>query len=552
MDNKNTNEFLKTLIWVLVIYIGFTMLFPSKKAPQKQTTQEAAVEQNQTAEQVNIQESIVKEVSSGNYNQSEINPKNNIEEKEYVLNLPKAQIFFNSKGAAIKDYVYKDIIAPVNLTPYKGEGYFATLPQVNFELDNQTKNTISFKAELTEGLNFYKTYVFEEEEGSLNKLTLKLVNNTGKDLDIAKLKVNLGPGLNTVKSERKDNPSIWRAFCAVKPEGKKTILEKLSQKLMDNSSKLEETCSGWYWSGIDNRYFLVAFIPENWKGTPSDLHYSTKFVYQEDSFLGLFGKKDIKGPQLDISLKGLIPAGKEVVYESSFYFGPKDIKVLKTLPYDLSRSASIGFFNRIGQYVLILLDFLYSLTHNYGWAIVLMTLIIQLLMSPLTYMQLKSSLVMQKIQPEMKRIQEKYGKTDPMAAQREMMALYKKYGTNPALGCLPMLIQIPIFFALFNALRTSWCLHGAPFIFWIKDLSAKDPYYVLPIAMGLVMFVQNLMTMGNVSKDNPNMAMFKWMPIFMTLLFLNFPSGLTLYWFVSNCISFCINFILKRKLAKAA
>ena len=181
-----------------------------------------------------------------------------------------------------------------------------------------------------------------------------------------------------------------------------------------------------------------------------------------------------------------------------------------------------------------------------------MTFLVQFLMLPLTYKQLKASAVMQKIQPEMKRIQEKYGKTDPMAAQREMVALYKKYGANPLSGCLPLLIQFPIFIALFNALRTSWCLHGAPFIWWIKDLSAKDPYYVLPIAMGAMMFIQQKMTMPDMGKDNPNAAMFKWMPIFMTLLFLNFPSGLTLYWFVSNCISFCINVFLKRKLAKAA
>ena len=150
----------------------------------------------------------------------------------------------------------------------------------------------------------------------------------------------------------------------------------------------------------------------------------------------------------------------------------------------------------------------------------------------------------------MKRIQEKY-KNDPMTAQSEMMKLYKKYGANPLSGCLPMFIQIPIFFALFNALRTSWALHGSPFIWWIHDLSAKDPYYVLPLAMGVMMFIQQKVTMPDLGKDNPSMAMMKWMPVFMTVIFLNFPAGLTLYWFVSNCINFCINLILKRRLAKA-
>ena len=544
MDTKGNGDFFKVLIWTLLIYIGFTMAFPSKKAPQKQNPAQTTAQQTQDAGQINIQEAIVKEAS---YDPKQIKQQ---EAKEYTLNLADAQIVFTTKGAAIRDYIYKDIIAPVNLTPYQGEGYFATLPQVNFELEGQSQNAISFKAELTEGLEIYKTYTFEQD--ALNKLSVKLVNKTEKDLDISNLGINFGPGLNTVKSERSDNPALWRAFCTVKPENKKPVLEKLTPKLMDNTRKLEETCSNWYWSGIDNRYFLVAFIPQNWKGAATALHYSSKFVYQADSFFGLLGKKDIKGPQLNISLKGLVPAKGEVVYDSAFYFGPKDIKTLKALPYDLSRSVEIGFFNRFGQYALDLLEWLYSLTHNYGWAIVLMTFLVQLILFPLTYKQLKASIVMQKIQPEMKRIQDKYGKTDPMAAQREMMALYKKYGANPLSGCLPLLIQLPIFLALFNALRTSWCLHGAPFIWWIKDLSAKDPYYVLPIAMGVMMFIQQKMTMPDMGKDNPNAAMFKWMPIFMTLLFLNFPSGLTLYWFISNCISFCINVVLKRKLAKAA
>ena len=545
MDNKSNSEFFKILIWTLLLYIGFTMAFPSKKAPQKQIPAQNASEQVSVNKQADIQQVIVKEAPSAT---EEIKQQ---EAKEYALNLADAQVIFTTKGAAVKDYIYKDVISPVNLTPYQGEGYFATLPSVNFELVSKEEREITFKAELKKGLQFYKTYTFAQK-GALNKLSLKLVNETDKDLDISSLEINFGPGLNTVKSERGDNPALWRAFCTVKPENKKPILEKLTPKLMDNKRKLEDTCADWYWSGIDNRYFLVAFIPQNWKGSATDLHYSSKFVYQEDSFFGLFGKKDIKGPQLDISLKGLVPAKAEVVYDSAFYFGPKDIKVLKALPYDLSRSVEIGFFNRFGQYALDLLEWLYSLTHNYGWAIVIMTFLVQLVLFPLTYKQLKASAVMQKIQPEMKRIQEKYGKTDPMAAQREMMALYKKYGANPLSGCLPLLIQLPIFLALFNALRTSWCLHGAPFIWWIKDLSAKDPYYVLPIAMGIMMFIQQKMTMPDMGKDNPNAAMFKWMPVFMTVLFLNFPSGLTLYWFVSNCISFCINVVLKRKLAKAA
>ena len=307
MDNKN-NDFLKVLIWTLLIYIGFTMVFPAKKAQKQQVQNQPQAEQTADAAKINIQDAVIKEAS---YDTKEIK-KEDI--KEYTLDLKDAQVVFTTKGAAIKDYIYKDVIEPVNLTPYPGPGYFATLPSINFELASKEQNAISFKAELAQGLEIYKTYNFSNDN-SLNNLSVKLVNNTGKNLDISNLAVNLGPGLNTVKSERGDNPSLWRAFCTVKPENKKPVLEKLTSKMMDNTSKLEAACSNWYWSGIDNRYFLVAFIPQNWKGTATDLHYSSKFVYQADSFFGLFGKKDIEGPQLDINLKGVVEAGQEVVYK---------------------------------------------------------------------------------------------------------------------------------------------------------------------------------------------------------------------------------------------
>jgi YidC/Oxa1 family membrane protein insertase len=156
-------------------------------------------------------------------------------------------------------------------------------------------------------------------------------------------------------------------------------------------------------------------------------------------------------------------------------------------------------------------------------------------MFPLTFKSSKSMLLMKKLQPEMKKIQEKF-KKDPKRLQQETMELYKKHKTNPFGGCLPMLVQIPIFFALFTALRNSWDLHGAGWIFWITDLSAKDPYYVLPIVMGAMMFVQQKLTMA--VSDKSQAAIFKWMPLIFTFMFLRFPAGLVLYWLTSNVISF--------------
>ena len=155
---------------------------------------------------------------------------------------------------------------------------------------------------------------------------------------------------------------------------------------------------------------------------------------------------------------------------------------------------------------------------------------------------------MRKIAPEMKRLQDKY-KGNQEALNREMLNLYRKYNVNPLSGCLPMLIQLPIFLALFNALRTSWALHGAGFVGWITDLSSKDPYYVLPILMGVVMFFQQK---GNMppGTDPTQAAMFKYMPLIFTLLFMNFPSGLVLYWLTNSLISFGIQTVVNKQVAK--
>lgn len=529
-------DFLIALGVTLVFYAGYSYFFPPKQAEFPPNAQ-AVIEEQAASNNPKIK------VTASNSSQEE-------EEKLYTLELKDADITFSSKGAAIKTYEFKDTVAKLNLTPYGGTGYFATMPELNFKKVEDEAWDMAFEAVLQDTLSVKKGYYFDKD-GGLNKLSLTVKNIGDKNIEISDVFVNMGPGLATVESEMSENSANMRAICLIREAGKKNAtVNDITEKMMQKPAKLEEECSGWEWAGIDNRYFLTAFIPRSWEPAASDLKFSKQYVYSQPSFYGLFGQKAVKGPKLDIKLPMSLAAGQELTFDADFYIGPKDYEELSAEPYDLQRSIQFGFFGQFGKWARNLLEWLYGYTHNYGWAIIIMTLMIQLVMFPLTYKQLKSSAVMQKIQPQMKLIQERY-KNDPMTAQREMMALYKKYGANPLSGCLPLFIQLPIFLALFNALRTSWSLHGSPFIWWIHDLSAKDPYYVLPIAMGIMMFIQQKMTMPDMAKDNPSMAMMKWMPIFMTLIFLNFPAGLTLYWFVSNCISFVINLILKKRLAKA-
>lgn len=537
-------NFFIALTAALLVFFGYNTFTTQKQIETKQ-------------EQINQQINIVKEkqasISTKLQEQNSVSlktAKKQETEKLFTVETEHAKIVFTSKGAAIKDFIYRDFNTDLNLTPFGNEGYFATLPEVYFEqTPAQNGADIAFKTKIADGVFLVKTYTINKEQG-LNKLELSFKNERNEELNLSDLYLNMGPGLNTVKSEISDNAAILRAFCARQESGKKNIsVNNLKAKTFTKPGLLKETCDGWKWAGIDNRYFLTALIPTNWQGVADGFKFSKHFMYETPSFFGLFGKTRAEGPDLKILLPAVLPANQTVTYSSDFYIGPKDLNLLESLPYDLQRSIQFGFFGQLGKWMRNILEWLNKYTHNYGFAIILMTFLIQIILFPLTYKQLKSAAVMQRIQPQMKVIQEKY-KSDPMRAQQEMIALYKKYGANPLSGCLPLFIQMPIFIALFNALRTSWALHGSPFIWWITDLSAKDPYYVLPILMGVIMFIQQKITMPeNMTKDNPSMAMMKWMPVFMTVIFLNFPAGLTLYWFISNCISFVVNLILKRKLA---
>ena len=537
-------NFFIALTAALLVFFGYNMFAVEK---QIQTKQENITQQINVVKekQANISAQLQKQNSV-----SLTTARKQETEKLFTVETEHAKIVFTSKGAAIKDFVYKDFNTDLNLTPFGTEGYFATLPEIYFEeIPAQNGADIAFKTQIADGVFLVKSYTINKNQG-LSKLEMSFKNERNEELNLSDLYLNMGPGLNTVKSEISDNAANLRAFCARQEKGKKNIsVNDLKEKTFIKPNLLKETCDGWIWAGVDNRYFLTALIPTNWKGVADGFKYNKQFMYETPSFFGLFGKTRAEGPDLKILLPAILPAKQTVTYSSDFYIGPKDLNLLESLPYGLQRSIQFGFFGQLGKWMRNLLEWLNGFTHNYGFAIILMSFLIQIVMLPLTYKQLKSAAVMQRIQPQMKAIQDNY-KSDPMRAQQEMMALYKKYGANPLSGCLPLLIQMPIFIALFNALRTSWALHGSPFIWWITDLSAKDPYYVLPILMGVIMFIQQKITMPeNMTKDNPSMSMMKWMPVFMTVIFLNFPAGLTLYWFISNCISFVVNLILKRKLA---
>ena len=267
-----------------------------------------------------------------------------------------------------------------------------------------------------------------------------------------------------------------------------------------------------------------------------------------------------KTRSLLIGAEDVIPAKGHLQYNYQAYFGPKKMATLKEAGHDLERIVNFGWFDKLARPVLYLLNFLYSYVGNYGIAIILVTILIKILFWPIAQKGLKSMKNMQKIQPKMAKLKEKY-KDDKARLNEEMMGLYKTYKVNPLGGCLPMLLQIPVFFALYKVLLQAIELRHAPFMLWITDLSAPDrlmigidiPYLggipVLTLLMGGSMFLQQKMTPSSPDPTQAKIMMF--LPVIFTFMFLNFASGLVLYWLVNNLLSIGQQYMINKSTAKA-
>jgi len=231
------------------------------------------------------------------------------------------------------------------------------------------------------------------------------------------------------------------------------------------------------------------------------------------------------------------------------YIGPKNYEVLKSIDPVLTNAVEYGWFTFAAKPLFALLSYLHGIFGNWGWSIIALTIIIRLILYPLTYKGMVSMQKIKEISPKIKEIQAKY-KGDPQRMNAAVMEMYKKHGANPLGGCLPMLLQIPVFFAIYRVLLNAEELQGAPWILWIDDLSRMDPYFVLPILMGASMFFQQKMSANNFT-DPFQEKVFKFLPVIFTFFFMTFPSGLVLYWFVNNLFSIMQQFIVNQQFKNA-
>lgn len=287
------------------------------------------------------------------------------------------------------------------------------------------------------------------------------------------------------------------------------------------------------WIAILQHYFLSAWVP-----APDQSHS----YYARQLANGLY-YAGFQSPAMTVA------PGDSTTTSTQLYVGPKDQDSLATIAEHLELTVDYGWLWWAAQPLFKLLQFMHSLVGNWGWAIVLMTLTVKMVLYPLTASSYRSMAKMRKFAPKMTQLREQFG-DDRQRLGQEMMKMYKKEKLNPMGGCLPILVQMPIFIALYWVLMEAVELRQSPFIFWIEDLSIKDPYFVLPLLMGASMFVQMQMQQQP-SMDPMQARMMKFMPVIFTFMFLWFPAGLTLYWFVNNVTTIVQQYIVNRQFEKA-
>lgn len=294
---------------------------------------------------------------------------------------------------------------------------------------------------------------------------------------------------------------------------------------------------------------------------PESFKEGVKWIAQEDKYFmsSLVPKGQIEDAKVWSKNGDALVALKMAGGVNSYllYAGPKEYDALKKYGVGLEYIVDFGFFSIIARPLFWVLKIFYDIFHNYGIAIIILTIVVRIPFIPLINKGQKSMKKLQDIQPRMAEVREKY-KNDPQRMQAELMGLYKKHKVNPMGGCLPMLLQIPVFFALYKVLLLSIELRGAPFMLWINDLSAPDKLFgqisginlggPLPILMGITMVIQQKMTPS--SMDPMQQKIMMLMPIVFTFMFLSFPSGLVLYWLVNNVLSIGQQFYTNRKVAK--
>lgn len=420
---------------------------------------------------------------------------------------------------------------PLVLLPGESDGSgYTTLPvfapskDVIFSVAESTPEKVVFAWQSPSGARLEKTFVLEQGRYDLSlKVT---VSNQGSSAISDRLVFSTVGDYSNVKSSSYifQGPSYLAG-------------EKLTQTDPDDADGKTMTVPPVAWAGLTDKYFMVVLAPEN------ETISSTRVAPAGDV-------KNVVSVDIETPVFDLAP-GQAKSFTGRLYIGPKDKKIIEPLGLKLELAIDYGWFNFIGRPMITFLNWIYGLVGNYGVAILILTAFIKGIFWPLTAKSYQSMARMKEIQPKMEKLREKYG-DDPQKLNREMMHLYKTHKVNPLSGCLPMLVQIPVFIALYRVLLYAIELRHAPFVWWLQDLSAPDPYYITPVVMGLSMFFQQKMTPAGATNEMQRKLMLYGLPVLFTWLFKDFPSGLVVYWLLNNLISIAQQGMQLRRNAKPA
>jgi len=515
---------------VILIYQMFFMKPPVKQPPAMQKESSQTAKQTETAVPSPalpaLSQTAIKAAKS-----AKITPA--VAERFISVETPLYTAQFTTKGGALQSFKLKgyqqklgvktDLIEMVDVTIGMPRPLTVSFPGSTADLpaegmyDSDTKSI-----DLTKGNESQRLVLQQTIAGTMKveKIFTFYPDRYGIDLEVrvynltdTPLNQNASLNWNQYVDPKMETDS-WShtgpvAFVA------KTI-ERIEVKKIEGEKVLGPDVS---WGGFESKYFMATVIPQN----PS----LTSFAMSKDN-------RDM----VTVSLRGpknLIPGEQAGSFMYTLFLGPKDYSILKAQKVNLEDAIDFGSWLKwLAMPMLIVLKWLYQYVHNYGLAIIILTILIKIIFWPLGNKSYESMKQMQKLQPKMKELQEKY-KGDRQKLSQETMALYKVHKVNPMSGCLPMLIQIPVFFGLYKTLLYAIELRHSPFIWWIQDLSDKDPYYITPIIMGGTMWIQQKMT--PMSGDPMQQKVMLFMPIIFTFLFLNFPAGLVIYWLLNNVIS---------------
>lgn len=551
MDNKRL--FMAALLSVGVLLLWQT-IFPSAPRIDAPPTQGGAFTETDVFEEVVRAEREPPEftATASSEMEPEVGDRAQIEaaaEREVVLETDRFRAVFSNRGAQLVSFVSK----------IHSSGFGGGVDLVKRRAQPPYPFAIVDRAGASDPLNEALFVVFEGSGSEADPIRFEYSGPQGRaeksfwerpdGMLGVRLEVSgrsdwaflLGPGVRNPELEEFESRFARRGAVYMREQE----VERLDSRKTEETERIAGSRTSWI--GLEDTYFMAGWVVT---GDPFEYALVRPVAGRivGSGIDAVFERMDGAIPDEDgvvRELELLIASGAEVL-EGAAYLGAKQYDRLAELPNDLREAVNLGFFAILAKPILFGLRWLHdSVTGNWGWAIIFMTVFIRLVLFPLTHKSFISMQKMQEVNPKVQAIKQKYrGKLKDKRGRpnsemqrkmnEEVMGLYKKEGVNPAGGCLPMLLQIPVLFAFYNLLSAAVELRHAPWILWIQDLSAPDPYYALPIIMGASQFVQQKITPS--AADPMQKRIFMLMPFFFTFLFLGFPSGMVLYWLTNNVL----------------